>query len=155
MSRPSIVPQIVAVLEPWLEQKMNEWSSQAESHRYPTLPSTNEGKVNVRELTLALGLKRNQEQHFFNHAELRTLVNAAAEAQGLTPIGSRNQQDADDDVVRQRFGRMKSDSNNLAIALAEREAVIERLRFEVDSLKEQLRLRDDTGMTMRLPQDKN
>lgn len=49
---------------------MAEFHRQPETRREPTLPSTNDGKVNVRELTLALGLKRSQEQHFFNHAEL-------------------------------------------------------------------------------------
>jgi hypothetical protein len=149
MSRPSIVPEIKAQLEVWLEQRMAEWSAQPERRRQPTLPATGEGKINVRELTLALGLRRSQEQHFFNHAELRTLVNVAAEAQGLAAIGSRVQLDADDDVVRRRMGRLNNDRNDLAAALAEREAVIEWQRREIDALREQLRLRDETGMQMR------
>ena len=86
MARPSIVPEILEKLEPWLEARMGEFESQLETRREPSLPSTVEGKINVRELTLALGLKRSQEQHFFNHNELRTLVNAAAQAQGLAPL---------------------------------------------------------------------
>ncbi len=149
MSRPSIVPQIKAQLEDWLDQRMSEWLTQPARQRQPTLPATSEGKINVRELTLALGLRRNQEQHFFNHAELRTLVNVAAEAQGLSVIGSRVQQDSDDAAVRQRIGRINADRNDLAGALAEREAVIERQRREIDVLREQLHLRDDTGMQIR------
>lgn len=149
MSRPSIVPQIKAQLEVWLEQRMAEWSAQPERRRLPTLPATGEGKINVRELTLALGLRRSQEQHFFNHAELRTLVNVAAEVQGLAAIGSRIQLDADDDALRRRMGRINADRNDLAGALAEREAVIEWQRREIDALREQLRLRDETGMQMR------
>lgn len=150
MSRPSIVPQIKAQLEVWLEQRMAEWAAQPERRRQPTLPATGEGKINVRELTLALGLRRSQEQHFFNHAELRTLVNVAAEAQGLAAIGSRIQQDTDDDAVRRRMGRINADRNDLAGALAEREAVIERQRREIEALREQLHLRDETGMQMRI-----
>ncbi len=149
MSRPSIVPQIKAQLEVWLEQRMEEWSAKPERRRQPTLPATAEGKINVRELTLALGLRRSQEQHFFNHAELRTLVNVAAEAQGLAVIGSRIQQDTDDVAVRRRMERINADRNDLAGALAEREAVIERQRREINALREQLLLRDDTGMQMR------
>ncbi|WP_374359903.1 hypothetical protein [Pseudoduganella danionis] len=114
MSRPSIVPQIKAQLEVWLEQRMAEWSTQPEQRRQPNLPATSEGKVNVRELTLALGLQRSQEQHFFNHAELRTLVKVAAEAQGLTAIGSRIQQDAADDAVRSRPGRFEPSACEVA-----------------------------------------
>ncbi len=88
MGRPSIIPELLAKLEPYLELHMSEWAALPEGRRHPTLPSTNDGKINVRELTFSVGLKRSQEQHFFNHAELRTLVNAAALAQGLSSIGA-------------------------------------------------------------------
>lgn len=149
MGRPSVVPGIVAALEPWLEARMAEWSAMPEASRQPTLPATIDGKINVRDLTGALGLKHSQEQHFFNHAELRTLVNAAAETQGLSPIGSRIELDADAAQARKRIARVSGDRNDLARSLAEREAVIESLRRENESLREQLRLRDDTGMTLR------
>lgn len=106
MARPSIIPEILALLEPWLETRMAEFQQHPESRREPTLPSTNDGKINVRELTLALGLKRSQEQHFFDHAELRTPINAAAESQGLSQIGSRAEGEADDAAVRNRFARV-------------------------------------------------
>lgn len=83
---------------------MADFDMQPETRREPTLPSTNEGKINVRELRF--GLKRSQEQHFFNHAELRTLINAATEAQGLAVIGSRTEGDADDVTVRKRIARI-------------------------------------------------
>jgi len=51
------------------------------------LPSPIEGRINVRELMIVLGLKRSQVQRFFNHAELRTPISAAAEVQSLAPIG--------------------------------------------------------------------
>lgn len=149
MGRPSVVPEIKAQLEPWLERKMIEWQALPEKHRSPTLPSTNEGKINVREMTLALGLKRSQEQHFFNHEELRILVNCAAEAQGLAPIGSRAQANEDDEAVRKRIAVITGDRNDLARMLAEREAMIEAQRREIESLKERLRLRDEMGLTFR------
>lgn len=114
MSRPSIVSEILQVLEPWLEARMVDFEKQPEKCREPTLPTTNDGKINVRELTIALGLKRSQEQHFFNHAELRALINAATEAQGLSPIGSHVQGDEDDVAVRKRIARVSSYRNDLA-----------------------------------------
>lgn len=61
MSRPSIVPQIKAQLEVWLEPRMAEWAAKPKWRRQPTLPATGEGKINVRELTLTLRLWRSQE----------------------------------------------------------------------------------------------
>ena len=150
MARPSIVPEIREKLEPWLEARMAEFQSQSEIRREPNQPSTIDGKINVRELTLALGLKRSQEQHFFNHNELRTLVNAAAQAQGLAPIGSRAEGDEKDAAVRNRIARVTGDRNDLAATLAEREAVIQMQRREIQSLRSQLQLRDETGMVMRV-----
>lgn len=150
MARPSIVPEILEKLEPWLEARMAEFESQSEIRREPNLPSTVEGKINVRELTIALGLKRSQEQHFFNHNELRTLVNAAAQSQGLAPIGSRAEGDEKDATVRNRIARVTGDRNDMAATLAEREAVIQMQRREIQSLRSQLQLRDETGMVMRV-----
>jgi len=148
MGRPSIVPEIVAALEPWLEARMAEWEANGRD-REPTLPFTDDAKVNVRALTLALGLRLSQEQHFYRHPELTSLVNAAAEAQGLRPIGSRAQVEAEDAVVRKRMARLNADHGDLARTLAEREALIEVQRREIEALREQLDLRDETGVTLR------
>lgn len=150
MGRPSIVPELLEKLELYLEARAVAWAEQPDNHREPNLPSTVEGKINVRDLTLALGLKRSQEQHFFNHSELRTLVNAAAQAQGLAPIGSRAEGDEKDATVRNRIARVTGDRNDLAATLAEREAVIQMQRREIQSLRSQLQLRDETGMVMRV-----
>lgn len=149
MARPSVVPEIRSALEPWLEARMAEWEAQGADFRRPTLPSTDDGKVNVRAVTLALGLRQSQEQHFYRHEELSSVVNAAAEAQGLRPIGSRAQMDRDDRVVADRIGRMRGENGDLAVALAEREAVIERQRREIEALREQLGLLEETGMVLR------
>lgn len=150
MGRPAtVVPEILRKLEPYLEARMAEWLVQQEP-REPTLPITGDGKINVRALTLALGLPLSKEQHFYKQASLAEVVNAAAHTQGLLPIGSRSQMDADDAVVQQRIKRIQGESSDLARELAEREAVIERQRIRIATLEEQLRLRDEIGMTLRL-----
>lgn len=149
MGRPAtVVPEITARLEPWLEARMADYLAQAEP-RVPTLPATSDSKVNVRAVTLALGLKLSQEQHFYKHPELARLLNTAAEAQGLTPIGSRGQQNAEDAVVQQRMSRAKTEASDYARTLAEREAVIERQRRRIAQLEEMLQIRDETGMVFR------
>ncbi len=149
MPRPSVVPEIRAVLEPYLERRHAEWSAAPSGARSPTLPATDDGKVNVRALTLALGFARNREQHFYNHAELTGLVNAVADAQGLRGIKSRNQSEAEDAEVADRFSRVQKERGDLARLLGEREAVIERQRREIAALREQLRLLEETGMVLR------
>ncbi|MCZ8312349.1 MAG: hypothetical protein O9320_15995 [Magnetospirillum sp.] len=149
MARPSIVPEIRAKLEPWLEARMAEWNAMPVDDRQATLPETPDGKINVRAVTLALGLRRTHEQHFFRHAELRTLLNATAEAQRLLPIGSREQIAGEDEIVRERFALVASNADKLAKSLAEREATILKLRTENDALRAQLRLLSEVGMTLR------
>ncbi|WP_244486922.1 hypothetical protein [Aurantimonas sp. Leaf443] len=137
------------MLEPYLERCHAAWTAMPLGARVPTLPSTDDGKVNVRALTLALGLKRHREQHFYNHAELTGLVNSIAEAQGLRGIKSRNQAETEDVEIADRIARVQKERGDLARLLAEREAVIERQRREIAALREQLRLLEETGMVVR------
>lgn len=149
MGRPAtVIPEILGLLEPYLEARLAEYATMPEP-REPTLPATSEGKVNVRALTLALGLKVTQEQHFYKSPELQRVVNAAAEAQGLAPIGSRAQLNAEDTVVKAKLDRARAEASDYAKALAEREAVIQRQRLYIASLEEQLRIRNETGMILR------
>lgn len=149
MPRKSIIPEILAVLEPYLERIDAAWEAQAEDRRRPTLPVTPDGKVNVRQLVRDLGLRETQEQHFFKHPELASLVNALALVQGVKPIGSRALEAATDKVVADRLRRVQTQSSDLARILAEKEAVIERQRREILSLREQLRLLEESGMVLR------
>jgi len=149
MARASIVPYISSLLEPYLERIDANWSAQPETARTPTLPHLDDGKVNVRAITLALGLKQTQEQHFFKQRQLASAVNAVAEIQGLKPIGSRALIDADDKVAAERIAAVSSERDELAKALAEALAAVEELRKKNASLSERLALRDETGLVFR------
>lgn len=87
MARPSVVGEYRALLEPYLEAKMAAYVTQVGTARAPTLPSHG-GKVNVRQVTLDLGLAQTREFHFFTKPELRGLINLVATRQGLSEIGS-------------------------------------------------------------------
>lgn len=149
MAAKSILPELLPKLEAYLDQSMAEWGERPADRRVPTLPSTKEGKVNVRELALALGLKRSQEQHFFKHVELRVAVNAAAAAQGLAPISSREEIDANDAAIDKRIKKTNAHLSDLQKVCAEQAAQIEVMRNRMASLEEKLRLRDETGMVFR------
>lgn len=150
MPQRSIVRTILPMLERYLERLDEEWEAQAEGARQPTLPLTVDGKVNVRALTRALGLRESQEQHFYRHKELATAVNAIARVQGVKKIGSRMLDDEEDDLMAERIHRVETRSSDLARELSEREALIERYRQENASLREQLRLLEETGMVLRV-----
>lgn len=149
MAAKSILPELLLKLEAYIEERMAEWDTQSVNRRVPTLPSTKEGKVNVREMALALGLKRSQEQHFFKHVELRAAVNAAAAAQGLAQITSREETDANDAALGKRIQKTSADLSDLQKVCAEQAAQIVVLRRRVASLEEKLGLRDETGMVFR------
>ena len=151
MAKPSIVPMLVEVLEPFLEDVQQDWL--ANGRAAPTLPVT-DGKVNVRQVVRMLGERDprvvlHHEQHFYRKAELRTAVNAVAEEQGLEPIGSRSPEEAHD-AARRRIGKLSGEASELRQAMAEREAVIDDLRRENACLREQLSLLEETGMVVRL-----
>ncbi len=148
MARPSIVPDILRRLEPYLEEKLADYWAK-DDPREPTLPCTSDRKINVRAVTLAIGLKLSQEQHFYKHAALTSTLNVAAEAQGLSSIGSRAQMNTEDAAARKQISRAQTEASDYAKALAEREAVIQRQRTRIAQLEEMLRIRDETGMVIR------
>lgn len=150
MSRASIVPHIISVLEPYLEDRHRRWL--ADPGLGPTLPVTGD-KVNVRQIVRELaklddGIRLNHEQHFFKHPELAIAVNRIAEEQGLAAIGSRSPDDVDA-VARQRMSKVSGEASELRQALAEREATIEHLRRQNETLREQLRMLEETGVLIR------
>ncbi len=102
MPRPSVIPSVKEKLERYLESMEAEYLSQPEATRKPTLPSTGDGKVNVRAVAKAIELKQTQEKYLFERDELSSLVNLVAEGQGLLPIGARTQE-VQDKSIRERL----------------------------------------------------
>lgn len=146
----SVVPEILAVLEPHLEALEDAWSRQPVDDRVPTLPLIGD-KVNVRELVRNLGLRETLEQHFYRKPELAGPVNALASVQGVKPIGSTALSDIADAGVRRRLGRNAETISDLRRSLAEREATIIALREENARLNARLDLVEETGLTFRTP----
>ncbi|MBY6262337.1 hypothetical protein EI613_10500 [Azospirillum sp. 412522] len=147
---PSIVPDILALLQPYLEGREQAWLEQPEGRRVPTLPATADGvKVNVREIVKSLGCNPNWEQHFYRKAELFGSINALAREQGLKGIGSRAAEAEPEAVVKAVIARQGSDNKRLAEQLAEAQAVIIRQQREIASLKAQLGLAQDAGILLR------
>jgi hypothetical protein len=144
----SIIPEILAKLEPYLELLDQRWESQAQGCRIPTLPH-DKGQVNVRAITTALGLRQSQEQHFFKKPELTLAINELASIQGLRGINSRELVDAGDRAQAARMQKVVQHNTDLSRSLAEREAVIERQRREIEALRAQLGLLEETGMAIR------
>jgi len=145
----NITPEILAKLEPYLESLDASWESQPEGLRQPTLPVTVDGKVNVRDITKAIGLRQSQEQHFFRKPELASPINALAQVQGVKPIGSRLLADQHDKAAADRLARTATEKNDLARALAEKEAEIESLREENAMLFSRLAQIESTGTAIR------
>lgn len=152
MARPSIVPLILSALEPYLERKHQMFLEAGGA--YPTLPSTGDGKINVRQLVRELmvldpRVLESHEQHFYRKRELSEPVDRIAEEQGLNAIGSRSP-DEDQDAARTRIGKIARETSELRQILAEREALIESLRQENAGLRERMAVVEETGMTFRI-----
>lgn len=146
MGRPSILPELRTKLEARLARAVSEWLAQPETSRAPTLPLVND-KVNVRALAAEAGFTGSQEQHLFKLPELRSLVDAVALEQGIETIGSRVS--GEDDAVERRLRRAQADRSELSRMLAEREALVERLRAENAILRERLAFVERTGLVVR------
>lgn len=151
MPRPSIVPAILQMLEPYLAAKAQEFTDLTAAMKAagnpldatPTLPSTVDGKINILGIGRALDLPATSRQHLYK-PEIVALLNAAAESQGLKGIGSRGEDDADD-----RLAKVQAKLSDCLRQAAERETLIFRLRQENDGLRKQLALLAETGMVMR------
>lgn len=149
MARPSIIPTVKAALEEYLERTQVAFLDMSESQRVPTLPSTSDGKVNVRVLATAIGLKQTQEKYLYERPELTSLINLVAEGQGLLPIGARLLVDASDRVLKERLVRQAQSAKANAQAAVEAQSatgeLLEKLKdvvLENESLKaENMRLK--------------
>lgn len=148
MARKSITPEILQVLEPYLDRKDNEWWNQT-GERKPTLPTTSDNKVNVRQLVQEIGRKPSDVQHFFNKNELYDPINVLATVQSIGPIGSRVISKNDDDIARNELSRAKSTSKAEHEAYVEAVAEISRLRKENEQLRAMKNYFQETGCVLR------
>ena len=148
MARQSIVPTITEKLEPYLDKKDKEWWDQT-GERTPTLPTTTDGKVNVRQLVDELKLNPNYVQHFFNKKELADMVNAMASVQGVAPIGSRAICKSDDEIIRNEIQATKKASKQEHEAYLEAIATISQLRKENEQLRATVNFIQETGCVLR------
>jgi hypothetical protein len=144
----SVVPEILAKLEPYLELLDRQWELQPPGYKQPTLPH-DKGQVNVRAITKAIGLPPSQAQHFFNKRELALPINVIAKVQGLRGINSRELQDASDRVHAERIYKVSQQNTDLLRCAAEREALIERKNREIAALRAQLAMLQEIGMGIR------
>ncbi|WP_305825767.1 hypothetical protein [Massilia brevitalea] len=149
MARPSVIPAVKERLEAYLEKLEAVFQALPEDQRTATLPSTSDGKVNVRGVAQAINLKVSQEKYLYERMELSQLINLVAEGQGLLPIGSRLTQDAGDKALKERLVRHAQAGKAAEQAAVEAQAMqaelLDRLKdavTEIETLKaENLRLR--------------
>jgi hypothetical protein len=144
----SLLPELLDDLEKYLDQHARAWLQQ-DGERMPTLPSTPDGKVNVRAITIALGRPQSQEQHFFKKPELRSAINAVAIEQKLKPIGDRLQAEELHKAVADRMRRTDMRNSEISKLVAEQASVIEKQRRMIESLREQVRIFEETGQVLR------
>lgn len=151
MAAKSVVPDILAILEPYLEAKLTDYETMP-GRATPTLPATPDGKVNVDGLVRELGCNPNWRQHFFKKREVFDAVNIAAEAMGLAPIGSRQLDDETAIAVRAKIARLGNAEKKASESLVETlrrvdvlTAENERLRLQVISLEAQIAAIYETG----------
>ncbi|MDP4361052.1 hypothetical protein QR510_30950, partial [Escherichia coli] len=70
MARQSVIPAVKERLELYLDERQAEYLEQPDGSRTATLPKTPDGKVNVRGIATAIGLRQTQEKYLFEREEL-------------------------------------------------------------------------------------
>lgn len=139
MGRPSVIPVVRERLEQYLDERESQFLAQPEGERVPTLPSTPDGKVNVRAVAQAIELKQTQEKYLYEREELSSLINLMAEGQGLLPIGARLMQEAGDKALKERMVRQAQTAKASAQAAVEAQAVhaelLDRLKAAVTDIE--------------------
>lgn len=130
MPRQSVIPAVRERLELYLDERQAEYLKLPEDSRTATLPQTLDGKVNVRGIATAIGLRQTQEKYLFEREELSSLINLVAEGQELLPIGSRTSDVADKaikDRLVQQAKTAKADAQGAVEARARETALVDQL----------------------------
>ncbi|HEY0835785.1 MAG TPA: hypothetical protein VGE72_17915 [Azospirillum sp.] len=147
----TVVPEILAALEPYLEDKDRAWQAQPEGSREPTLPCKRENgvlSIHVGNLVKELGINPEWRQHF-KKRELRAVVNAVCRTQGLKGIGEDGPVADADAAVKKVIVRQGADNKRLAEQLVEAQATILRQRQRIAELEGQLGLAQADGVLLR------
>lgn len=163
MPRPSVIPKVLSDLTEYLDQLQERYASEPEHARHPTLPLTPDGKINVRAVAKAIGLKGSQEKYLYERPELTQLINLICEGQDVLPIGSRLSQTAADKAIKERLARQTraaTDASRDAVeaqgALQDMLAKVRDMAAELEAVKaENQRLRAqidamDEGIFVRI-----
>lgn len=127
MPRPSVIPSVKAMLEQYLDRMQLAYLEMPVDKRVPTIPSTSDGKVNVRAVAQAIELKQTQEKYLYERQELTSLINMVAEGQGLDPIGSRLLVDAADKAMKEKLARSAKDAKANSQAAIEAQSAVQEL----------------------------
>ena len=107
-----------------------------------------DGRIDLAAVAEEIGMD-GMARHLAEDIACRSVLNAAGDALGLPPVTTRDALDDRDRVAQDQVSRARAAASDYAKALAEREAVIVRLRRRIAQLEEQLAVRDDTGMIIR------
>lgn len=151
MARPSsVVANWKPKLEAWLNERETAYQAQPEATRQATLPSTNDGMVNVTVVAKTLGCPK---AYLYDYPELESLLDLFAEGQGLAPSGARTQGMADQAVKQRVVATAKAAKADAQAAVESRAALqaalakiasqereLVGLRLQNQSLKEQIYL---------------
>lgn len=148
----SKVEEYAEIVARYLEQKDVEWEAcrLAKGQCKPTLPFTNDMKVNVLGMVREMGLRDSIANNYFHKAEYRKWfadpVNVIARVQGLKGIGSRLLDDGSDDLAMVAVDRLSSQVSAQSAKHAQanaRVAQLERKNAELSAENERLRRRLD------------
>lgn len=136
MGRPSVIPQVRERLEQYLDELQRRYVMQDPERRVATMPATTDGKVNVRAIANAIGLRETQEKYLYERPELSSLVNLLAEGQGLAPIGARTMQDAVDRAAKAKAQIQAQRLRTVALASVEAQAQRDELLQAIKELSQ-------------------
>jgi hypothetical protein len=146
MPRQSVIPKVLSDLTEYLDCMQAEYAARPEHGRLPTLPLTPDGKINVRALAKAIGLKESQEKYLYERSELTDPINLICEGQGVLPIGSRLVQTAADAAIKERLTRQAQAATNASQAAVEAQGALQEMMESVSGMAAELEsLRAENG----------
>jgi hypothetical protein len=139
MGRPPTVGlKVTADLTEYLNKCQSEFNALPDGSKVPTLPTTPDGKVNVRAIAKAIGLTVNQEKYLYDRPELTQLINLVCEGQEVLPIGSRVTMSAADKALKERLARQAKASQEASQAAVEADSALHAALDRVRELSDEL-----------------